>query len=354
MRKKIWESVIFKDIDLNENHKKILEMFVNKENIKKVNKCYLMQHIKRIFINVPNQTIWKKLITRYINSPVKRKITNDLKTYLFFYDIYGKKMYETYVENSSKAQLKSYRETGRKARYEHFFKEYWIKKGYTEEEAIDIVNKRKKKALKKSKEAVKGLNDYLPTQINYWIKKGYSVEESRKLVTKRQTTFSREICIEKYGEEKGLEIWKKRQEKWQNTLKSKSPEEIRQINLKKIPKKRPKYTISSVEKYLQNILDCEKQFFLENGFTYYFYDLKKGNKIIEYNGDYWHCNPEKYDVDYFNEKLNMTAKEKWDLDQQKIDFAKKEGYDVLVIWEKDYNENKQKVIQQCKEFFNVG
>jgi hypothetical protein len=35
----------------------------------------------------------------------------------------------------------------------------------------------------------------------------------------------------------------------------------------------------------------------------------KLNKAIEYNGDYWHCNPNKYEADYFHKKSKLTAKE---------------------------------------------
>jgi hypothetical protein len=42
------------------------------------------------------------------------------------------------------------------------------------------------------------------------------------------------------------------------------------------------------------------------------------NVIIEYNGDYWHCNPSKYKEDFYNDRINMTSKEKWEKDKQKI------------------------------------
>lgn len=80
----------------------------------------------------------------------------------------------------SKSQKESYLKTNRRAKYEHFFTPYWIKKGFTEEALIKL--------------------------------------------NKEQSTFSKQKCIEKYGEEKGIEIWKKRQDKWQQTLNSKSKE----------------------------------------------------------------------------------------------------------------------------------
>ena len=67
----------------------------------------------------------------------------------------------------------------------------------------------------------------------YWIEKGFSEEDAKKKVSNIQTTFSKEKCIEKHGNEKGLVIWQERQNKWQDTLNSKSKEELDFINAKK-------------------------------------------------------------------------------------------------------------------------
>jgi len=72
--------------------------------------------------------------------------------------------------------------------------------------------------------------------------------------------------------------------------------------------------------------------------------------LIEYNGDYWHCNPLLYEPDYFHDLLDMTAKEKWDNDSKKISFAKDKGYKVLVVWERDYKNNKDKIVKMCESF----
>ena len=37
--------------------------------------------------------------------------------------------------------------------------------------------------------------------------------------------------------------------------------------------------------------------------------IPKLNLVIEYFGDYWHCNPKKYEENYFNKNKKMTAKE---------------------------------------------
>jgi G:T-mismatch repair DNA endonuclease (very short patch repair protein) len=63
------------------------------------------------------------------------------------------------------------------------------------------------------------------------------------------------------------------------------------------------------------------------------------NLIIEYFGDYWHCNPKKYESDYFNYKKNKFAWELWDYDKKKIDLIKSYGYNLEVVWEGDLKLN---------------
>ncbi|MBC8428559.1 hypothetical protein H8D04_01610 [bacterium] len=69
--------------------------------------------------------------------------------------------------------------------------------------------------------------------IEYWMELGFSKSESKDMVSKEQSTFSMETCINKYGKEIGIQKFNERQEKWQNTLNSKSQKEIDFINEKK-------------------------------------------------------------------------------------------------------------------------
>jgi hypothetical protein len=63
------------------------------------------------------------------------------------------------------------------------------------------------------------------------------------------------------------------------------------------------------------------------------------NILIEFNGDYWHCNPKLYKSDYINKKKGVTAKELWDYDKQKTILGESKGFIVITIWEYDYKEN---------------
>lgn len=66
--------------------------------------------------------------------------------------------------------------------------------------------------------------------------------------------------------------------------------------------------------------------------------IEKYNLIIEFNGDYWHCNPLKYSSDYLHPHKKKLSKEIWDEDKLRIDNIKKYGYNLEVIWESEFND----------------
>lgn len=112
-------------------------------------------------------------------------------------------------------------------------KEYWIKRGHTEEEAIAEVKHLQGTygALSKGKIPITSM----PAKIEYYLDKGHTLESSTLALLKylQSTTFTMKNCIKRYGEIEGPIKFKERQEKWQATLNSKSNEEILEINRKK-------------------------------------------------------------------------------------------------------------------------
>lgn len=97
-------------------------------------------------------------------------------------------------------------------------KEYWLKKGYSLNDAID------KAILTKKSNNMKGSSVKNKTSINnnkttdYWLVRGYDEESAKNIISNNQSTFSLEKCVEKYGEYDGRDRWIKRQEKWQKSL----------------------------------------------------------------------------------------------------------------------------------------
>ena len=85
----------------------------------------------------------------------------------------------------------------------------------------------------------------------------------------------------------------------------------------------------------------------------FIYDFVFNDKLIEINGDYWHCNPKFYDETFYNKSKQKTAKELWEIDARKREIAEQNGYKLLVVWENDYNTNPNTVIEKCLEFLNV-
>ena len=187
-------------------------------------------------------------------------------------------------------------------------------------------------------------------KLEYWLNKGYKKEEAELLLKERQTTFTLEKCIKKYGKEKGTLIFNERQEKWKRSLQEnferegdgRSPSSKFANSIITELCNHLKIEIPKKEKWIKN---------KGNG-NAYSYDFTYKKKIIEFNGDYWHCNPLIYEGDYFNKNKGLTAEEIWKYDNEKNNLAKSKGYQVLVIWESEWNENPEYVIKKCIKFLN--
>lgn len=82
-----------------------------------------------------------------------------------------------------------------------------------------------------------------------------------------------------------------------------------------------------------------------------FYDLVFTDlKIcIEYNGDYWHCNPKKYNESFKHPHVGKTAKEIWEYDDNKKNTLKNMGFKYIIIWDEEFIENKEKIIYEIVE-----
>ena len=88
-----------------------------------------------------------------------------------------------------------------------------------------------------------------------------------------------------------------------------------------------------------------------------FFDETTG-RIIEFNGDYWHANPLVYESDsiiHMPAKTTKFAKDIWQWDEARNKAIESEyGYKVLVIWQKDWLENPDEVLQRCLKFLSEG
>lgn len=181
------------------------------------------------------------------------------------------------------------------------------------------------------------------TRLEYYINRGYTEYEAIELLKTRQTTFSLEKCIDKYGEELGLKRWKERQNKWMQNNKKSNFSKISQTLFKTLYEK---IKNKNLDIYFAS-LDKNKQYD-DSGKNYEYYlqlsnivikpdfFIKNNNKIIEFDGTYYHRNTPE----------NIKREQK--RDEEIIN----SGYTVLHISEYDYKTNKHEVIKRCLDFIN--
>ena len=250
-------------------------------------------------------------------------------------------------ESEATYKIKTFRKTN---------PEYWESRGYTLEEAkVKISEYQKENSEKfKSKKILKPelFEDISQSQKKYWIRKGMTEDEAIKKVSEVQTTFSLEKCIEKYGEEAGRKRWSERQENW----KSKVFNEFTNIG-RGTSKMSSDFIQELVEKinvdgtflYDKNekFINCPiKKRAFKYDFTY-----SEMKKIIEINGDFWHCHPEIFKDDLQIHRITKkSVKEIREMDKHKIELAERHGYSILSIWESDIRKDREKTIEKCLNF----
>jgi len=145
------------------------------------------------------------------------------------------------------------------------------------------------------------------------------------------------------GVPKSEEHNKKNTEHWQKYWANpKHREEQRERRVKYMNKFLVK-KITMPEKNMKKILknnniDFEFQYVV-GGYNYDFY-LPKYNILIETDGDWWHCNPEKYEPIYESQKHTIEH------DKVKNKIAKDNNIPLIRIWESEINDDIAKVTKR--------
>ena len=224
-----------------------------------------------------------------------------------------------------------------------YCKEFWINKGYSEKEAIELALSESKKNRDKFQNKLKDDPDYMKGKSwvskDYWINKGFTEEESINIVSQKQKTFSRDICIEKYGEEEGIKRWTERQYTWSKNYKKSNYSKISQKLFWSLyplldvnDQNNTYFATKGTENNNEYTLKCEG-FVLKPDFI-----ILNKNKIIEFDGDYWH------DYNKRNKPMNKSREEKRDA------LLESSGFQILRIFEKDYKIYTEQTINKCLKF----
>lgn len=71
--------------------------------------------------------------------------------------------------------------------------------------------------------------------------------------------------------------------------------------------------------------------------------------IVEFYGDFWHCNPKKYkDPQLYITQLGRTVGEQWKRDRKRLSCFYRNGYSVIIVWDRDFTRHTQKYIERIK------
>lgn len=212
--------------------------------------------------------------------------------------------------------------------------------------SIEECEKLRQDFFKKNTEKVKSV--IKDTNIEYYLNQGLSEEEAYLKLKERQTTFTLEKCINKYGEEIGTIKYIERQNKWLNKLYQNFQSEG---DGRSCQSQFAKMCIKEICKYFKIQIPKKEHYIYDKiNKRAYAYDFCYNHKIIEFNGDYWHCNPNLYDENFYNKVKQKFAKEIWEYDKIKTNIAEKYDYNVLSIWESEYRNSKEETIKKCIDF----
>lgn len=202
---------------------------------------------------------------------------------------------------------------------------------------------------------VKKYDEYCRKQAYAGVTKEYFIEKygiiagyEKWLAVGKSKAITLDSMIKRHGEI----IGKRKHEEWLKRLAKNKSDTI--VGVSHIANE----LFKQIDKHTTN-----KTYYMFKDGEYFLYDDIKGkcyfldyydidtNKIIEFHGDYWHCNPRFYNKDYFNFRVNKTAQEIWDNDKRRetkiSDLLKAQ---ILVVWEHDYRHNKDDVINNILNF----
>jgi G:T-mismatch repair DNA endonuclease (very short patch repair protein) len=151
-----------------------------------------------------------------------------------------------------------------------------------------------------------------PCTLDNFINK-YGIEKGTEVYNKRceRISYASSInfYIDKYGDVEGEKIWKNK---------------FRQIRVSK--------SSSKINKLLDDLcLNYESEKNINGKFLDFY--LNDYNIGIEFFGDYWHMNPKLYLPNEYNKRLKKTSSEIWETDDIRIDKIKEKCSSIIIIWE---------------------
>lgn len=353
------DKVSFLNVLRNYLHKKdTFSLFINSNNINELFDINRLENfIKYVTNNNKDRVSDEYLLLRYgfINKKDREKRSLSKESYI---KKYGNKIgLEKYNKNKQIQVEKSKRSL-----------KYWLNLYNDENIAKQKLKEYQQSHIKthfnnKSNEYIEQYNKKnSPWNIEFYLNKGYSTEEAKQIISldkKKSSLF----CIEHYLN-KGYSIEEAKQlqkQYWVNICYNNG------TNISKTSLKQFKDILNYLEQY-ENICIYygdkdinKKEYFIydKENKRYYFYDLTilydNIKLIIEYHGHKFHPRKDKLTINEWNNwkclfNESLTANIKYNQDQYKKQLAINNNFKYLEIWDNDnFMENNNKIKQFITE-----
>jgi very-short-patch-repair endonuclease len=353
-----------------------------KEVINILGKNYILSNAQQTRL----ENVFKKYkTTKNIENMLKSlaiMVKNDLTNYTGrisrLVGIPGTTRYTQLLRYGKDEYIKIYKEQSVK-KTKHFKNiiDYWKNLGYSDEESIQLVKSIQLERTKKAVLKTKGVSLYSCRSKEYWLSIGYSDDEAIKKVNNIQITNGIDFYKRKYPNDYN-EKFLQRINNWKNTLYSnKNYTELckkrghsinagisRGLSLEEATNnyKRIVEHLQSIKKNSSNISQKLFDMLSENlnGETYYntknyeyliegyrvdFYNKDK-KIVLEFYGDFFHRNPNKYDPLYTS--MGYTSVKKWEYDKKREYIIKnsKNVNKLIIIWESEFRNNPQNTVEK--------
>lgn len=313
-----------KKVELDEFLSEILTLNWTISKTKSRIKCFV-----KILNNKENTENWKELYKLYwlSNNQYERyKITNGS----LFVDALKKK----YKKRPNRCK-----DLGKKGSI--WCTEYWVDKGYSELESINLVKKSQSKNGVLAHEVDRPNKIFNSYSVEYYIERGYSEEESNQLVIeqKYKTGGSLKRYIEKFGEDEGKILHKIRYNKalatkleryGTTTVNGRTSKESLKFFIPLYKKLRKRFGLKKEDIYWG--IKGSKEFVTHLNGRNYFYDftIKSLKVIIEYNNLFWHPREDmKFQSSYYEYDAKILY------DKIKIEAMTDRGFDLFIVWNDD-------------------
>lgn len=176
---------------------------------------------------------------------------------------------------------------------------------------------------------------------------------SEKLSKKMKGVFTLKWFIEKYGKIDGIELYNNRNANIAKTTHFREFNKKNRENFSKISQKLFWDIYIKIKHNFKKIYFAElnHEYSCHTGYHNYDFVILDNKKVIEFNGDKFHANPQLYNEnDVPLSFMQLNSKEIWERDIIKNELLLKNGYSLKIIWENDYKNNPDNTLNECLSF----